>query len=60
VFAGQSGAIVIDNAASVAFGTNFKFEGGTAPTGSGAGKKDVLVYYVISATEIAAKLVKGV
>jgi len=60
VVAGQSGAIVIDNAASVAFGTNFKFEGGTAATGSGAGKKDVLVYYTISATEIAAKLIKGV
>ena len=58
--AGQSGVIDIDNAVTVAFGSAFKFEDNKAPTGSGAGKKDALVYYVRSATEIIAKLMKGV
>ena len=60
VVAGQSGAIVINNAASVAFGTFFKFDSAKTPTASGAGKKDVLVYYVMDATHIVANLVKGV
>jgi hypothetical protein len=58
--AGQAGVIDIDNATTVVFGSAFKFPDGKAPTGSGAGKKDVLAYYVRSATEIVANLIKGV
>ncbi len=57
--AGQSGVIVItyNGAYTVAFGSYWKFAGGTAPTAtSTSGKVDVLVYYVESSTRISAQL----
>jgi hypothetical protein len=57
--AGQSGAIAItyNGAYTVAFGSYWKFAGGTAPTAtSTSGKVDVLVYYVESSTRISAQL----
>lgn len=57
--AGQSGAIAITYSGSytVAFGSYWKFAGGTAPTAtSTSGKVDVLVYYVESSTRISAQL----
>ena len=57
--AGQSGAIAItyNGGYTVAFGSYWKFPGGTAPTAtSTSGKTDVLVYYVESSTRISAQL----
>lgn len=57
--AGQSGAIAItyNGAYTVAFGSYWKFAGGTAPTAtSTSGKTDVLAYYVESSTRISAVL----
>lgn len=57
--AGQSGAIAItySGAYTVAFGSYWKFAGGTAPTAtSTSGKTDLLVYYVESSTRISAQL----
>ena len=58
--AGQSGAIAItyNGGYTVAFGSYWKFPGGTAPTAtSTSGKTDVLVYYVESSTRISAQLI---
>ena len=55
--AGQSGAITIyySGNRTVAFGSYWKFPGGTAPTmTSTSGKYDVIVYYVESSTRISA------
>lgn len=57
--AGQSGSIAItySGAYTVAFGSYWKFAGGTAPTAtSTSGKTDLLVYYVESSTRISAQL----
>jgi hypothetical protein len=57
--AGQSGAIAItyNGGYTVAFGSYWKFPGGTAPTAtSTSGKTDVLAYYVESSTRISAVL----
>ena len=57
--AGQSGAIAITYSGdrTVAFGSNWKFPGGTAPTmTSTSGKVDVVVYYVESSTRITAQV----
>lgn len=63
--AGQSGCIVITQdgtgSRTLAYGTNWKFEGGTAPTlTTTASAVDVLVYYVESASRITAKLLVDV
>jgi hypothetical protein len=63
--AGQSGVIVITQDATgsrtLAYGSNFKFPGGTAPTlTTTASAVDVLAYYVESATRITARLVADV
>jgi len=58
--AGQSGAIAItyNGGYTVAFGSYWKFPGGTAPTAtSTSGKTDVLVYYVESSTRISAQMI---
>lgn len=60
--AGQSGVIVITQDATgsrtLAYGSNFKFPGGTAPTlTTTANAVDVLAYYVESASRITARLV---
>ena len=54
--AGQSGTIVITNggAYTLAFGSYWKFAGGTAPTLT-ASATDVIAYYVESATRITAR-----
>jgi len=59
---GQSGAIVITQdgtgSRTLAFGSNWKFPGGTAPTlTTTASAVDVLVYYVESASRITAKVI---
>ena len=57
--AGQSGAITIyySGNRTVAFGSYWKFPGGTAPTmTSTSGKYDVIVYYVESSTRISAQV----
>jgi hypothetical protein len=59
--AGQSGAIAITQdgtgSRTLAFGSYWKFAGGTAPTlTTTASKVDVLVYYVESSTRISAQL----
>ena len=57
--AGQSGAIAIyyGGAYTVAFGSYWKFPGGTAPTmTSTSGKYDVIVYYVENSTRISAQV----
>lgn len=59
--AGQSGAIVITQdgtgSRTLAFGSYWKFAGGTAPTlTTTASKVDVLVYYVESTTRISAQV----
>lgn len=62
--AGQSGIIVITQggtARTMAFGSNWKFPSGTAPSLTGtAGAVDVLAYYVESSTRISARLVSDV
>ena len=59
--AGQSGAIAITQDASTAYavtyGTHWKFEGGQPTFGSTTGSVSTLVYYVVSSTHIAAKLI---
>ena len=60
--AGQSGVIVITQdgtgSRTLAYGSNFKFPGGTAPTlTTTANAVDVLAYYVESASRITARLV---
>jgi hypothetical protein len=59
--AGQSGTIVITNggAYTMAFGSYWKFPGGTAPSLT-ASATDVLAYYVESATRITARLIADV
>lgn len=59
--AGQSGAIAISQdstgSRTLAFGSYWKFAGGTAPTlTTTASKVDVLVYYVESSTRISAQV----
>ena len=59
--AGQSGAIAITQdgtgSRTLAFGSYWKFAGGTAPTlTTTASKVDVLVYYVESTTRISAQV----
>jgi hypothetical protein len=63
--AGQSGAIVITQgsgtAYTVAYGSYWKFPGGTAPTlTTTASAVDVIAYYVESATRITARLIADV
>jgi hypothetical protein len=63
--AGQSGAITITQDATggrtLAFGSNWKFPGGTAPTlTTTAAAVDVIAYYVESASRITARLVGDV
>jgi hypothetical protein len=63
--AGQSGAIVITQdgtgSRTLAYGSYFKFSGGTAPTlTTTASAVDVLVYFVESSTRITAKLLSDV
>ena len=63
--AGQSGVIVITQDATgsrtLAYGSYWKFAGGTAPTlTTTAAAKDVLAYYVESTTRITAKLISDV
>jgi hypothetical protein len=63
--AGQSGAIVITQdgtgSRTLAYGSYWKFPGGTAPTlTTTASAVDVLVYYVESATRITARLLSDV
>jgi hypothetical protein len=63
--AGQSGVIVITQdgtgSRTLAYGSNFKFPGGTAPTlTTTASAVDVIAYYVESATRITARLVADV
>jgi hypothetical protein len=64
IVAGQSGQIVFTQAAAaktLAFGSTWKFPGGTVPSVStGSGAMDLLTYYVIDATHIAASLNKAV
>lgn len=63
--AGQSGAIVITQdgtgSRTLAYGSNWKFPNGTAPTlTTTASAVDVLVYFVESASRITARLVSDV
>jgi hypothetical protein len=62
--AGQSGAIVITQNATtpytVAYGTAWKFSGGTPTMSTGLGSVSTLVYYVESATRITAQLLANV
>jgi hypothetical protein len=62
--AGQSGAIVITQngttAATVAYGANWKFSGGTPTMSAGLGSVSTLVYYVESASRITAQLLTNV
>lgn len=62
--AGQSGAIVITQnattAATVAYGTNWKFSGGTPTMSTGLSSVSTLVYFVESATRITAQLLTNV
>jgi hypothetical protein len=65
IVAGQSGAIVITQDATgsrtLAYGSNWKFAGATAPTlTTTADAVDVLVYYVESSTRIIAALINNV
>ena len=46
---------------TMAFGSNWKFPGGTAPTlTTAASSVDVIAYYVESATRITARLISDV
>jgi hypothetical protein len=63
--AGQSGAIVVTQdgtgGRTLAFGSNWKFPGGTAPTlTTTAAAVDVIAYYVESSSRITARLVGDV
>jgi hypothetical protein len=63
--AGQSGVIVITQdgtgSRTLAYGSNFKFPGGTAPTlTTTAAAVDVLAYYCESSSRITARLVADV
>jgi hypothetical protein len=63
--AGQSGVIVVTQDATggrtLAFGGNWKFPGGTAPTlTTAASSVDVIAYYVESSSRITARLVGDV
>ena len=62
--AGQSGAIVITQdgtgSRTIAYGSYFKFSGGTPTATTTANAVDVLVYYVESATRITARLITNV
>jgi hypothetical protein len=63
--AGQTGTIVITQDATgsrtLAYGSNWKFPGGTAPTlTTTANAVDVISYYVESATRITARLISDV
>lgn len=63
--AGQSGVIVITQdgtgSRTLAYGSYFKFAGGTAPTlTTTASAVDVLAYYVESSTRITARLIADV
>jgi hypothetical protein len=63
--AGQSGVIVVTQdgtgGRTLAFGSNWKFPGGTAPTlTTAANAVDVLVYYVENGSRITARLVGDV
>lgn len=63
--AGQSGVIVVTQdgtgSRTLAYGSNWKFPGGTAPTlTTTAAAVDVLAYYVESASRITARLVADV
>jgi len=65
ITAGQSGVIVITQdgtgSRTLAYGSYFKFAGGTAPTlTTTAAAVDVLAYYVESSTRITAKLISDV
>ena len=58
--AGQAGAIAITNgstAYAVSYGSAWKFEGGAPSFGSTTGAVSTLVYYVVSSSHIAAKLI---
>ena len=58
--AGQAGAIAITNgstAYAVSYGSAWKFEGGAPTFGSTTGAVSTLVYYVVSSSHIAAKLI---
>lgn len=62
--AGQSGAIVITQgsgtAYTVAYGSNWKFSGGTPTMSTALSSVSTLVYYVESATRITARLITNV
>lgn len=62
--AGQSGVITItqgSTAKTMAFGSYWKFAGGTAPSLTATGAAvDVLAYYVESTTRITAKLISDI
>lgn len=62
--AGQSGVIVITQngttAATVAYGSNWKFSGGTPTMSTGLGSVSVLAYFVESTTRISAQLITNV
>jgi hypothetical protein len=63
--AGQAGTIVITQdgtgSRTLAYGSNWKFPGGTAPTlTTTASAVDVIAYYVESATRITARLISDV
>ena len=65
VVAGQSGIIRVKQDAvgsrTASFGSNWKFAGGAAPTlTTTPSATDILAYYVLSATEIAASIIKDV
>lgn len=59
--AGQSGAIAITQDATTAYalsyGSSWKFEGGAPTFGSTLSATSTIVYYVVSGTHIAAKLI---
>jgi hypothetical protein len=63
IAAGQGGIIVITHSGSntLAYGSYFKFAGGTAPSlTTGASAKDVLVWYADTTTSIITDLLKDV
>lgn len=62
--AGQSGSVVItqngSTAATVAYGANWKFSGGTPTMSTGLSSVSTLVYFVESASRITAQLLTNV